>query len=120
MIDPKFKNCKKFQPKAHSIHTVLNTNFQRKLIPTSKRQKIFFERSFNICYLSVPNSKLMKSKLIRKRIFEPFYTTKDIGVGTGLGLSVSYFIITNNHQGTMSVESVLGKGTKFLLTLPLK
>ena len=54
-----------------------------------------------------------------KRVFEPFFTTKEIGVGTGLGLSVSYFIITNIHNGTMYVESTPGKGTKFIIKLPL-
>jgi PAS domain S-box-containing protein len=56
---------------------------------------------------------------IRNRVFEPFYTTKPVGEGTGLGLSVSYMIITNNHQGLMKVESELGKGTKFSIQLPL-
>ncbi len=56
----------------------------------------------------------------RKRIFEPFFTTKPIGVGTGLGLSVSYFIITENHRGEMSVESSPGTGTKFIIRLPLE
>jgi PAS domain S-box-containing protein len=57
---------------------------------------------------------------IRKHIFEPFYTTKTVGIGTGLGLSVSYFIITNNHQGTMAVESSLNRGTKFIIRLPFE
>jgi PAS domain S-box-containing protein len=56
----------------------------------------------------------------RKKIFEPFFTTKPVGEGTGLGLSVSYMIITNNHQGTMEVVSELGKGTKFIIQLPLE
>ncbi|MCG8635503.1 MAG: ATP-binding protein [Desulfobacterales bacterium] len=55
----------------------------------------------------------------RKRVFEPFFTTKPVGVGTGLGLSVSYFIITENHGGRMHVVSTLGKGTKFIIHLPL-
>jgi signal transduction histidine kinase len=55
---------------------------------------------------------------IRKRIFEPFFTTKPVGVGTGLGLSVSFFIITENHGGEMTVESELGKRTKFFIRLP--
>jgi signal transduction histidine kinase len=53
-----------------------------------------------------------------KRIFEPFFTTKPVGVGTGLGLSVSYFIITENHGGQMSVESSPGHGAKFIIQLP--
>jgi len=56
----------------------------------------------------------------RTRIFEPFYTTKTVGIGTGLGLSVSYFIITNNHKGTLTMESEQGKGAKFIIQLPLE
>jgi PAS domain S-box-containing protein len=55
----------------------------------------------------------------RKRVFEPFYTTKAVGVGTGLGLSVSYFIIVTHHHGEISVESTPGRGTTFTLLLPL-
>ncbi len=54
----------------------------------------------------------------KKRIFEPFFTTKPVGVGTGLGLSVSYFIITENHGGTMTVESAPGEGTIFVIRIP--
>ncbi|MBI9089443.1 MAG: HAMP domain-containing protein [Desulfobacterium sp.] len=55
-----------------------------------------------------------------KRIFEPFFTTKPVGVGTGLGLSVSYFIITKNHNGSLEVASVPGKGTNFIIRLPIQ
>ena len=54
-----------------------------------------------------------------KRIFEPFYTTKSPGRGTGLGLSVSYFIIAENHNGKMEVESIPKVGTKFIIKLPV-
>jgi PAS domain S-box-containing protein len=54
-----------------------------------------------------------------KRIFEPFFTTKEVGLGTGLGLSVSYFIITEDHDGLMTVDAALGKGTLFTIKLPL-
>lgn len=56
---------------------------------------------------------------IRKRIFEPFYTTKEVGKGTGLGLSVSYFIVTDQHGGSMDVQSEPGKWTKFIIKLPI-
>ncbi|MEW5721535.1 MAG: histidine kinase N-terminal 7TM domain-containing protein [Thermodesulfobacteriota bacterium] len=56
---------------------------------------------------------------VRRRIFEPFFTTKPVGAGTGLGLSVSYFIVTNDHLGSLSVESEPGRGARFIVTLPL-
>ena len=52
-------------------------------------------------------------------LFEPFFTTKPVGEGTGLGLSVSYFIITNNHHGSIDVESYPGVGTKFSISLQI-
>lgn len=54
---------------------------------------------------------------IRKWVFEPFFTTKS--AGTGLGLSVAYFIVTEDHNGSLSVDSHPGKGTNFILSLPV-
>ncbi len=54
-----------------------------------------------------------------KRIFEPFFTTKPVGVGTGLGLSVSYFIITETHNGELTADSSPGEGAKFIIRLPM-
>jgi PAS domain S-box-containing protein len=55
----------------------------------------------------------------QKRIFEPFFTTKEAGVGTGLGLAVSYFIITENHGGSIAVNSLPGHGATFIIRLPV-
>ena len=60
------------------------------------------------------------SEEIRKRVFEPFFTTKDEKTGTGLGLSVSYFIITEQLGGLLNVESQPDKGCRFTIRLPLK
>ena len=54
----------------------------------------------------------------KKRVFEPFYTTKSVDTGTGLGLFVSYFIVVEDHEGTMAVESTVGQGTRFIICLP--
>jgi len=58
------------------------------------------------------------SDAVRKRVFEPFFTTRPHGIGTGLGLSVSYFIVTEHHGGKMRVESVPGQSACFVLEFP--
>ena len=57
------------------------------------------------------------SKLLDK-IFQPFFTTKPTGEGTGLGLSLSYDIITKGHGGTLNVNTEEGVGTEFIIVLP--
>ena len=54
------------------------------------------------------------------RIFDPFFTTKDVGKGTGLGLNIAYDIVVNKHQGDLLVNSSMGKGTTFLIKLPIQ
>jgi signal transduction histidine kinase len=56
---------------------------------------------------------------IKEKIFQPFFTTKPTGEGTGLGLSLSYDIITKGHGGDLKVESKEGEGSEFIIVLPI-
>jgi signal transduction histidine kinase len=55
---------------------------------------------------------------LRDKLFQPFFTTKPTGQGTGLGLSISYDIVTQQHGGTIEVDSELGEFTQFTIRLP--
>lgn len=55
---------------------------------------------------------------IREKIFQPFFTTKPTGQGTGLGLSLSYDIVSKGHNGELKLETEVGIGTSFIITLP--
>ncbi len=71
-----------------------------------------------IVSISIQDSGEGMDETAKKRLFEPFYTTKEIGKGTGLGLSISYGII-KRHNGTITVDSEVGKGTTFTISLPI-
>jgi two-component system NtrC family sensor kinase len=55
---------------------------------------------------------------LRDRLFQPFFTTKPTGEGTGLGLSISYDIVTQQHGGTIIVDSRVGEFSEFTIRLP--
>ena len=55
---------------------------------------------------------------IRDKLFQPFVTTKPTGEGTGLGLSIAYDIVTQQHGGTIEVNSRVGEFTEFTIRLP--
>ncbi|WP_090662756.1 ATP-binding protein [Parafilimonas terrae] len=66
----------------------------------------------------IDNGKGIPQNVINK-IFQPFFTTKPTGEGTGLGLSLTYDIITKQHNGSINVESKEGEGTAFIINLPV-
>jgi two-component system, NtrC family, sensor kinase len=55
---------------------------------------------------------------IRDKLFQPFFTTKPTGEGTGLGLSITYDIVTQQHGGSIAVDSEVGEYTEFSVWLP--
>jgi PAS domain S-box-containing protein len=56
---------------------------------------------------------------IRSKIFDPFFTTKEVGKGTGQGLAISHSVIVDKHGGTITLETEMGKGTTFIIRLPV-
>jgi signal transduction histidine kinase len=69
-------------------------------------------------FITVRDNGTGMAEKITEKIFQPFFTTKPTGEGTGLGLSLSYDIITKGHGGELSVKSKEGEGTEFLVLLP--
>ena len=69
--------------------------------------------------ISIADNGMGIKQEVRGNIFDPFFTTKPVGKGTGLGLSVSYQIIVDTHKGKIFCDSELGKGTKFIIEIPI-
>ena len=67
---------------------------------------------------SVEDTGIGMSDQVRSRIFEPYFTTKPVEKGTGLGLAVAYKVV-EDHGGSIDVKSQPGKGTTFTVYLPL-
>ena len=69
--------------------------------------------------IKIKDNRTGMSEATKAKIFQPFFTTKPTGQGTGLGLSLAYDVVTKSHGGTIEVESVEGKGTTFVVRLPI-
>ena len=94
-------NAEYFMYQAHKKGTLtISTNYNGKIIKTT---------------IADDGPGIEEEKL--NHIFDPFYTTKDIGSGTGMGLTIAYRIVTG-HGGTMYADSEPGKGTTFTINFP--
>ena len=76
-------------------------------------------RDDNFAEVRIKDSGTGMPEEVRKRIFEPFYTTKGVGKGSGQGLAIAYAVIVDKHHGTIDVESEPGNGTTFIIRIPL-
>jgi len=70
--------------------------------------------------LQIEDNGMGMSAEVAERIFDPFYTRRDVGQGTGLGLSTAYFIVVHGHHGQLTVTSEPGRGSCFEMILPVE
>jgi len=100
---------------AHAIQDVKdhgNPDLRGRIRVTTRRQDDEVEVRIEDNGTGIPEA-------IRQRIFEPFFTTKSIGKGTGQGLAIAHSVIVDKHGGRLVLESEVGKGTTFIISLPL-
>lgn len=69
--------------------------------------------------ISIADNGMGIPESIQQRLFEPLFTTKPVGKGTGLGLSIAHQIVVQKHNGELLVNSQLGKGTEFIIKIPI-
>ena len=106
---------------------------QRKLISTDENYtpsvSVTTQQLDNQIIIKVKDNGIGMSEATKAKVFQPFFTTKPTGQGTGLGLSLAYDIVTKGHGGTLEVISVdegnpdsIGKGvgSEFIISLPFK
>lgn len=100
---------------AHAIGDVVKGKGGEKGLITvsSKRDK-------NVVEVRVQDTGTGIPKQIQTKIFDPFFTTKGVGKGTGQGLAIAHSVIVDKHQGQIHFESETGKGTTFIIRIPIE
>ncbi len=97
---------------AHAIGAAHGDGVKGTLSISTRRAGEFVELRFGDNGTGIPES-------ARKKIFDPFFTTKPVGQGTGQGLYISHAIVVQRHGGTIAFETEIGKGTTFIIRLPI-
>lgn len=87
-------------------------------VPTLTLQTRITDR--NQLEISITDNGIGIPVAVQSRLFDPFFTTKPVGKGTGMGLSISYQIVTEKHNGSLKCLSNPGQGAAFVITIPLK
>jgi signal transduction histidine kinase len=101
-----------------ALEEVMDKRNSLPILPTIRIQTEVLDAEFIRIYISDNGSGITEE--VQKRMFEPFFTTKPAGKGTGLGMSISHQIVTQKHGGSLSCISSLGKGTEFIIEIPIQ
>jgi len=99
---------------AHTISDVVGKNTEKQgiITVTTRQDGDWVEIRIRDTGTGIPEK-------IRTKIFDPFFTTKEVGKGTGQGLAISYDVIVNKHKGHLTFETEVGKGTEFIIRIPI-
>lgn len=81
--------------------------------------KISTVKNGDFCEIKITDNGQGMPPEVKERIFDPFYTTKEVGKGTGQGLAIAYSVVVDKHQGAISVDSEEGVGTTFTISVPI-
>ncbi len=101
------------QSHANRTDQEIQENLNRITIRTSVIDTAWVEVAFSDNGAGIPEE-------VKQRIFDPFFTTKPLGKGTGMGMSISYQIVTQKHGGKLECFSTPGEGTQFIIRIPLR
>lgn len=99
---------------AHAISAVVGDGCNGKGTITVATQ-----RSGEFAVIRISDTGTGISAEVRERIFDPFFTTKEVGRGTGQGLAIAHDVIVNKHGGSIGLESEVGKGSTFIIRIPI-
>lgn len=98
---------------AHAIKDKVKGSEKGRITIRSRNRGRFAEISVADTGMGIPEE-------IQSRIYEPFFTTKEVGKGTGQGLALAYSVVVKKHQGKLWFETERGKGTTFFVQLPIE
>jgi signal transduction histidine kinase len=117
--DEKMNNIECYPGQLNQVFmNILNNGIQA--IPEDRKDgeiTIYTEEEKDKVVIRIKDNGVGIPEEIKNRIWEPFFTTKPVGVGTGLGMSITFGII-EKHSGSIDLMSEVGKGTEFVITLP--
>jgi PAS domain S-box-containing protein len=121
-LDPRLPALAADADQLTQVFTNLIINAQQALLTVERARRLHISTSFDagegVARVEIRDNGPGVPQAIRSRIFEPFYTSKPIGAGTGIGLSFSYGVI-ESHGGRLTLEDSHGDGARFVIVLPV-
>jgi two-component system NtrC family sensor kinase len=109
---------------ANAIDALEESNFGRSFEDINKNPNLIriqtrLDEDKNHVLICIQDNGVGMSEYVKQKVFDHLFTTKPVGKGTGLGLSIAHQIIVEKHGGILYVNSLLGKGTEFIINIPI-